>query len=96
MNTLTGQTDQSESQRLGASDRAATANTCLYELGKPRFGRHGDDGRQSVKIKLGVRDMLADKARKPASGDGVNCVNLRVHPPSNYPKLNNYELWKDR
>ena len=81
MNTLTGQADQSESQRLGASGRAATANTCLYELGKPRFGRHGDNGRQSVKIKLGVRDMLADKARKPASGDGVNCVRPASSPP---------------
>ena len=98
MNTLTAQTDQFLSLRLGASDaalmrqlhermglskteivkqalrllassdEAASANTCLYELGKPNFGRYGDATRQSAQIKSVVRDRLAAKAKHSASG----------------------------
>ena len=98
MNTLTAQSDQFLSLRLGAgdaalvrqlhertglskteivkqalrllasSDEAAAANTSLYELGKPSFGRYGDATRQSAQIKSAVRDRLAAKAKRLASG----------------------------
>ena len=98
MNTLTAQTGQFLSLRLGAgdaalvrqlhertglskteivkqalrllasSDQAVAANTCLYELGKPSFGRYGDATRQSAQIKSVVRDRLNAKARRLASG----------------------------
>ncbi len=48
--------------RLLASTADATeAKTCLYELGKPSFGRYGDVTRQSAQIKSVVRDRLATK-----------------------------------
>ncbi len=98
MNTLTAQTDQFLSLRLGAGDaalmrqlhermgvskteivkqalrllassgEAAASDTCLYELGKPSFGRYGDATRQSAQIKSVVRDRLNAKAKRQASG----------------------------
>lgn len=97
MNTLTAQSDQFLSLRLGAGDAAlvrqlhertglskteivkqalrllansgeATASTtCLYELGKPSFGRYGDATRQSAQIKSVVRDKLAAKRARLAN-----------------------------
>ena len=52
---------------LASSDEAAPANACLYELGKPSFGRYGDATRQSAQIKSVVRDRLAAKAKRLAN-----------------------------
>ncbi len=54
---------------LASSDEAAVGNTCLYELGKPSFGRYGDATRQSALIKSVVRERLAAKQKRLAPAD---------------------------
>jgi hypothetical protein len=47
--------------RQWASATQASSEVSLYDLGKPVFGKHGDEKRQSSNIKSVVRERLAAK-----------------------------------